>query len=239
MSCAIPDDLESNASTELSFQTTVQRCNSDSSNLALDQSLETLLIFDWDDTLFPTTRLEQLGCKSGQLCDLPADDQAHFKELSGYVERTLCLAKGLGRVAIVTNAAAGWVEHSCNNFFPNLTPLLEELDIISARSSYERYAPGCPVAWKRLAFEDLVAAAFEEFDKDQMRNILSIGDAMFEHDALTAVTQNMPHCLSKTLKLSESPTLMHLIEEQRVLGSCLEEVVSQDVSLDLEIGDAV
>jgi len=230
MWCSSPDDLESNASTELSFAPDIR-------HLAPDQFLETLLIFDWDDTLFPSTWLEQLGSQNCQIVDLSGDEQVQLQELGRCVERTLSLAMQHGRVVIVTNAAAGWVEHSCSKFLPALCPLLEKLDIISARSSYERFAPGFPVEWKRLAFGDVVDAAYEDCDADQWRNIISIGDAMFEHDALASVTKDMRHCLAKTVKFSERPALEHLIEEHHVLCSCLHDVVGQDVCLDLEVGE--
>ena len=79
---------------------------------------ENLIIFDWDDTLFPTSYLN------------PADESQYniLKErFGGYLAEiedqgiqllTSCLKNAT--VVIITNAKKGWVEFSSNFFMPRL-----------------------------------------------------------------------------------------------------------------------
>eukprot|EP00913_Durusdinium_trenchii_P015699 g14753.t2 len=114
------------------------------SPVSLD-SADALVFFDWDDTLLPTSWISQQGWLNadGNLVDRPdeiilsREQQVLLQELEVKVEHTLLMAMRYGRVVIVTNAADGWVEMSCAAFMPGLRPLLDDIDIISARSSYE------------------------------------------------------------------------------------------------------
>jgi len=53
------------------------------------------------------------------------------------------LAKENGKVMIITNAADGWVELSAQRFLPNTFEVLwADIEIVSARSKFERELPG-------------------------------------------------------------------------------------------------
>lgn len=117
---------------------------------------ETLIIFDWDDTLFPTTYVwndprlrwdRPAPCFGGALgaATVPAEldwpEGPSMRELleqhASTASALLRLAKTLGHVVIVTLAEEGWVEMSIRHFQPSLTGLLEDLgiEVICARSS--------------------------------------------------------------------------------------------------------
>merc|ERR1719160_1844633 len=97
----------------------------------------TLIILDWDDTLLPSTWLQQHGLNIvGPL--LPTEEQrALLAQVAKFVIKTLRRAKKLGQVIIITNGEKGWVELSCSKFLPGVLPLLEGIKILSARSTYE------------------------------------------------------------------------------------------------------
>lgn len=50
---------------------------------------------------------------------------------------TLRLAQQRGTVVVVTKADEGWVKHNCNNFLPSPLATLENIKIVSARTTYE------------------------------------------------------------------------------------------------------
>lgn len=193
---------------------------------------ETLIIFDWDDTLCPTTWAAHQGLLGRFAPDLDSVQLTLLQELTACVEQTLLLAMRNGRVVIVTNAETGWVEKSCSQLMPSLLPILEKLDILSARSEYESCAEDAPADWKRLAFVDLLEAAFQA---EQWRNVISVGDSLYEHDALLFATQNMPRCFSKSVKLIENPNLFQLIEQHRLLSDILQSTVDHKAGLDVEV----
>jgi len=224
---------------ELSLSTDCSEASGEDSPVSLDAA-DALLIFDWDDTLLPTSWISQQGWLngSGDLVDRPdeiiltREQQVLLQELEVKVEQTLLTAMRHGRVIIVTNAADGWIETSCAAFLPGLSSLLDEIDLLSARSSYESCGEN-PMEWKRRAFADVIDAAFE-YDESRP-NVISIGDSVYEQAALASATKCMPNCCSKTLKLLESPDIRQLIEEHELLFQHLDIAVAHEDHLDLEV----
>jgi hypothetical protein len=96
------------------------------------QRHETLLIFDYDDTLFPTSFLSQNGYKLDGP-DASPEIQAILDEYSIVVEQTLLDAQEHGQIVIVTNAESGWITLTSQKFMPRLGQLLESYPITHQR----------------------------------------------------------------------------------------------------------
>eukprot|EP00440_Ansanella_granifera_P018672 gb/GFBE01020286.1/.p1 GENE.gb/GFBE01020286.1/~~gb/GFBE01020286.1/.p1 ORF type:complete len:355 (+),score=88.94 gb/GFBE01020286.1/:1-1065(+) len=101
---------------------------------AIDTS-ETVIFFDWDDTLFPTTEIfDHWGFQSqeGSALDveepeLDAQQKQMLKNWKESLQRLLKAAMELsGHCAIVTNAQPAWVESCLRRFAPDLLPLFSE-----------------------------------------------------------------------------------------------------------------
>ena len=114
------------------------------------KAYETAIIFDWDDTLLCTSFINPSGVY--QHVELGTVVQQHIKLLEQTAKKMLELAVKFGRVYIITNAAEGWVEFSCNKFMPEVCPVLEKITIISARAKYEQKFPDDVPKWKLYAF---------------------------------------------------------------------------------------
>jgi hypothetical protein len=194
---------------------------------------ETLLIFDWDDTLLPSTFIQQQGLKLTEDSQPTPAQWEQLKELSFKAARTLRLAKREGRVVLVTNAEKGWVELSCRKFSPWLFPFLEGLKIVSARSEYEHRGIASPFEWKYLAFESEISNWSTWVPSNPVTNVISIGDAGHERMALLKAAEGMPNCQAKSVKLCERPGVPELLKEHELLDTCLREIVRHDGSLDL------
>merc|ERR1711971_406212 len=158
---------------------------------------ETLFIFDWDDTLLPSTWLQRQG--------LRLDDGSRvlhkLRERLADVERTaidvIRNAKMHGTVVLVTNAERGWIELSCQKFLPGLLPLLENVKAVSARTTFESREVSSPLEWKLRAFEREISTFFGQERLScphAKKNILSLGDAVHEREALLRATQSLPNC---------------------------------------------
>ncbi|CAK0856558.1 unnamed protein product, partial [Prorocentrum cordatum] len=113
---------------------------------------QTVIIFDWDDTLFPTHYVwgdKRLRWHKVAPCWDPDGDpnmsayttqnhaegtphvtmRAALAEHASQAAALLRLAVTLAHVVIVTLAGEGWVETSIRNFLPQLEGILEELRI--------------------------------------------------------------------------------------------------------------
>ena len=112
-------------------------------------------MFDWDDTILPTTMLQQAGYRlDGPDAEEDLKEQLHCLGLE--VRKTLEEAAKYGRVIIVTNAENGWVELTTQKFLPVLEREVDDLQIISARSTYELDGTSNPFEWKARAFVDII-----------------------------------------------------------------------------------
>jgi len=197
------------------------------------RSIETLIIFDWDDTLLPSTWIQQQGLRLTE-DSVPTEQQrVQLKELSLRVARTLRAAKRQGRVVLVTNAERGWVELSCRKFCPWLFPALEGLKILSARSEYEIQGITSPFEWKYLAFENEITTWSARISPCSATNVVSVGDAGHERQALLRAAKGLPNCRAKSVKLVERPGVPQLLNQHELLGVCLRQIVRHEGSLDL------
>jgi hypothetical protein len=193
----------------------------------------TLTIIDWDDTLFPTTWLRQQGLLADEVA--PRGDQSSLlQKLASSAEKTLRLALEFGKVVIVTNAQQGWVELCCANLMPSLNSVLEDVAIVSARSAYEACS-NCPADWKRLAFDLVFENEFLNEPRSLQYNVISLGDSLYEQQALTSLCQKRHDVLGKSMKFLEAPAIEQLIEEHEFAVSCFLQVAEHNGSLDVEI----
>jgi len=238
----LEDDGASSASTEIGelgsdalVSSERQPVNQD--RLAWLAPCENLIIFDWDDTLFPTTWLREQGLlENGAVITQQQDEQ--LQALADVVAVTLEVAKKRGGVAIVTNAEQGWVEMSCEAIMPSLRAHLEGVRIVSARSRHEKQGVFAPTTWKCLAFEELVDDFYSASGKSDMtlrRNIVSLGDSEHEMEALMWVAAGT-ECDAKCLKWVQQPGLEQLREQHELIAGLLDDVVDHDGNLDYEIG---
>jgi len=193
---------------------------------------ETVVIFDWDDTVLPSSWVQDQGLSLNADSMLTQEQEQQLGELARYAAKTVRLARQLGTVVLVTNAERGWVELSCMKFLPSLYPALESVKILSARTEYETPTSSSPFDWKLKAFTSDIERALRS-DITVRKNILSIGDSSHERAALVGATASLPNCRIKSLKFVERPSIDQLCKEHFLLGNCLRKVVHHEGNLDL------
>lgn len=233
------DGARSEVSTELEDNSPVspERWSDNQDRLAWLAPCENLIIFDWDDTLFPTTWLREQGLLEREAVITP-DQDAQLQALANSVAVTLEAAKRRGGVAIVTNAEQGWVEMSCRAIMPSLEAHLAGVRIVSARSCHEKHCLFTPTTWKCLAFEELVGEFYSAFDQSDValrRNIATLGDSEHEMEALKWVATGT-ECHAKCLKFMNQPCLDQLLQQHELVAGFIDDVIDHDGNLDTEIG---
>mmetsp|Transcript_105549 Transcript_105549/g.303550 ORF Transcript_105549/g.303550 Transcript_105549/m.303550 type:complete len:279 (+) Transcript_105549:59-895(+) len=203
---------------------------------------ETVFIFDWDDTVVPSTWLHDNALAFDGSVPWQPEHQEQLAQLAASAAKTLRLAKLLGTVVLVTNAERGWIELSCQRFLPCLYPLLENVKMLSARSAYERADRTNPFDWKLLAFgteigrifnNDLFARHRRRQKIAPRRNVLSLGDSAHEREAVFRTTACIQNCRTKSLKFADKPTVEQLCRQHQLVSRCLRRIVHHDGDLDL------
>jgi len=200
---------------------------------------ETLLVFDWDDTILPSSWIQRRGLRLDDASVASESEQERLAELATAAFATLRQAQRLGTVVIVTNAERGWLELSCQKFLPALLPAIEGIRIVSARTAYE--GPDCasPLSWKVRAFAAEIARACGGAaglaDPAKRKNVHSLGDSTHEREALIRATARLPNCSSKSVKFVDCPSIDQLLKQHSLVGQCFEQIVQEVGDLDLSI----
>ena len=197
----------------------------------------TTIIFDWDDTLLPSSWLSVKGLRLDYPAQLPQDVLDELETHQESVCAVLVKAMQCGTVVIITNAVEGWVEFSAQRFMPRVAPLLAQICVVSARSTYEPMYPDNPLQWKVAAFEQLVGQTqpmnIVDTEENLMRSVISFGDSTYERDAVRKVTANLGSTFTKSVKFVERPNLEQLRREVDLVRNCLDYICGVRDHLDL------
>jgi hypothetical protein len=235
--CSSNSDVSTDAGSDVSRSP--RRRRDGAGSFARPSQRENLIIFDWDDTLLPTTWLHGQGLLEDGAVPLSIEQGLQLQALAGLVAATLDAAKKRGAVCIVTNAEPGWVEESCRAFMPSLQLHLQDVRIVSARGDHEKHGQFAPTAWKCLAFEGVVRdfchSARDDAHLAPRRSIVSLGDSEYEMEALWWVSSGTK-CHAKTLKFVRRPGLERLKEQHELVASIVDELIDHDGNLDYEVG---
>ncbi|CAE7842851.1 PGR3, partial [Symbiodinium necroappetens] len=186
---------------------------------------ETCFVFDWDDTILPTSWLERIHALAGG--PLRPEVQRQLASLCSAVTQTLQIASTLGNIVIITNSAPGWVDQSCQIFMPQ---------ILQQIRSYPIYAKPmhAPLTFKITTFRR---------ECKKFSNLISIGDGDAERAAslrLQAPSERRgplgeeSRQRVKSVKLVELPTCQQLIVQHEMLQVRLPDVTAFHGSLDLK-----
>ena len=193
---------------------------------------KTLIILDWDDTLFPTAWVTGNNMNLSDK-DTRLNHQITFAELDNILYDFLSKCIKLGSVIIITNASYNWIVVSMS-ILPNTTRLVaNNIKILSARDMYQ--STTSMSKWKQLAFENEAINFFT--GKLDTHNIVSVGDADYEYHALIQFYDwkkiKPKKRLLKTIKLLSIPSYYSLIDQIVVLTNCIEKVCSKQKHVDL------
>lgn len=217
-------------------------------------------IFDWDDTLFPTTWQEQDGTDFEA-----AQEDAEWLGHAKVVIDLLDLCAKLGRVAIVTLARRPWVTDTARKFFPpSVLQCIEsngieifyarewELPDVSSRFPRAKYNPRMRAAerMEMLVQQKVCAMRASLYGPhaqsaarrgDCLRSygqFWAIGDGTFEmyaaHDLF--FESNAPPVV-KTVKFFNEPNMEDLTSELVALKGSLMEVFDYESSVHLDFDE--
>merc|ERR1719242_727256 len=204
---------------------------------------KTIVIFDWDDTLFPTTSVVCKQEKHITVGDLQSLGHSIYKMLGKYIETF-----GANNVFIVTNGSENWVLDSLKEMsrvyqvsfdgiddknerrkdywaaiYNSLVSL--KLRIVSAKALYSQDHPQQPTLWKTLVFKSIVKEHFNLYSgsDNNIYCIISIGDSENEFIAsyeakqmistMNRLNRNNNIARLHRVKLKEEPTIQEMVNQ--------------------------
>ncbi|OWZ19996.1 Protein kinase [Phytophthora megakarya] len=218
----------------------------------------TVVVFDWDDTLCPSSWLhaqDLLPKFRGQQINVTPEQREVLSLIGAHVARLLQKAVAYGPVFVVTAAEYGWVEMSAALYLPAVQSILALADvhIVSARSWYEQNfgLGGDSATWKQEVMQLIARKCFAAAEtgvnrsyrdptspQDAYFNLLSIGDSMAERDACFAAVENVGRTFAKTLKFVEHPNAEEVLQQVELTHDSFEQMCGWDNNLDLRLSRA-
>jgi hypothetical protein len=190
----------------------------------------TMIIFDWDDTLLCTSYLTPTGIFNEEF-ELSEKDKEKLAKLEDYVVRIINLAVAKGDTYIITNAAPGWVEYSAERFYPQVKEILHKVTIVSARGEYEKLYPGDSRQWKIQAFLEMK----KNFDSDLVANIICMGDSIIEMEAAHVLASKFSQAFIKTIKFREAPKPEELVKQLSLVAEQFSTIYSSVKNLTIRV----
>eukprot|EP00429_Kryptoperidinium_foliaceum_P003679 CAMPEP_0176016110 /NCGR_PEP_ID=MMETSP0120_2-20121206/7680_1 /TAXON_ID=160619 /ORGANISM="Kryptoperidinium foliaceum, Strain CCMP 1326" /LENGTH=347 /DNA_ID=CAMNT_0017349093 /DNA_START=55 /DNA_END=1098 /DNA_ORIENTATION=+ len=219
---------------------------------------ETLIIFDWDDTLCPTEHARMNP-------DCVEVDAGALQRHERLVANLLQVAASHAHVALVSMAGTGWIEECISRYMPSIKGVLDDLKIpiLLAREDVPVAVRRCALGdgqepshfLKRRAMTKVIRQFYRRatYRRSQAKprerswkNVMSIGDSMAERLALQDVIfkhvqrdrqGRWKECRCKTLKLKSEPSLEELSAELQLVAEILPTLVHHDGDLDFELDD--
>lgn len=227
---------------------------------------QTMIMFDWDDTLFPTTEL----CDRRQALD-PVVLGVWQDALCRYLEQACELSDA---VLIITNSRRPWVDRCIDEFVPGLRKLFDREHrapkVVYARERLPerrtRKAQCMNLRPVRIRTVDLEELTQEEVDEEltfakyeamrqevsrfyslypgqSWKNIVSLGDMPYERDAVQEVafrhvSEGKENLRLKTMILPTEPTLSEITLRLQFCTQLMLAYVRFDGCFDLDLRGA-
>ena len=189
-----------------------------------------IIIFDWDDTLLPTSFLSPGGTFNLDI-KLSKNDREYFTKIEKEVSNLLNSAIEKGEVFIITNADKGWVEFSAKKFYPSIIDILPKIKIISAREEYGKIYPGDSGKWKIQTFLDLQ----KYINLNLVTNLLCFGDSIIEIKAGRILASKFREAFIKTIKFKEAPKLDDLLKQLNLVNQQFNYIYSSIKNLTIKV----
>ncbi len=195
-----------------------------------EKSHNSIIIFDWDDTLFPTSSLTKNGIYI-DYNNLTEKEKEKISNLEELVLNVLTLSIEKGDTFIITNAGKGWVEFSSMKYYPKIKNVLEKIKIISARENYENKYPNDSQKWKMLSFLDVQ----KNLNCNLVTNIICLGDSFIEIQAGLKLASMFTQAFIKVVKFRESPKFDELIKQLKLIYNQFNTIYSSVKNLTIKV----
>lgn len=209
----------------------------------MEENSKSLIIFDWDDTILPTSNIVNFICSSHQnasqltssefknLLKYFSFDETQQQALNKSILHFLQSAQKIGKICIVTNSETGWVIQSSEFFLPELTEFIKTIPIVSAFDIYNAKTPKPEnqqelyrwlIEAKKWAIFNLV----EEHRQLGYLKYISVGDGVAEKYAMNELFgEKLCTGEWKHIQMSEHPTVQTLMAQQQIIADAFSTIL--------------
>lgn len=219
------------------------------SNEAVENSKKKAVVFDWDDTLIPSTliKLECSGIDSNfnveDLREVRSFYNDEWMDLDNLVTDIFKSLRDRYEIFIISNASMVWIELTFEIFLPKAYKYIKEITrdnvLVSARDRYLLNASKSEITGvKKLSSKPWKVLAFQSLLQDYS-SVLSIGDSYSERFALFSIDCSSDAKKTKiSVKLLDEPaTIEDLLEQLKFIFSNWSTLEHEDFNKDSYISE--
>lgn len=181
-----------------------------------------LIIFDWDDTIIPTSSLNMENLTEDKVLS------SNVSKLFGQAEK--CSHK----IIIVTNASYEWVTICLNVVIPDCKEIIMKYPIYSTLDNGFQQVYHYKL-WKKEAFYVCLEYFF---NKNETNELISFGDS--PHDRYASMWAMLNYkIIVKNIHLKHLPTRAELISQQSLIYILLPYIYRHENSIDCQLTDDI
>jgi len=183
-----------------------------------------IYMFDWDDTLFPTSALVAGG---------PELLRPVFDSIDSLVMELLesALSTPQSHVMLLTSANISWLHQAASDFLPRVSTILlaprSNMSVVSAHRLHGEAAKTTQVPRQKVHMAALQASAMQDIMSAigaHRFQVISVGDSPFDLEAAHALAFELhaeEESYVKTIAMKPAPAAVELVGELRALGRAL------------------
>ena len=217
--------------------------NSETSSTSGEASLfsRTLIIFDFDDTLFCTKYLDTFSLSYKDIFSnkmtLGDINPNLIKELNQLQNSVIDLFSNIKQnydMAIISNAGMKWINNCLSYFLEELKEYISENDIkiYSAKDMFEKLVKNKNI-WKIKCFKKVISDLYKNDLKYNDLNVISIGDSNEEKKAVFSLTKidKFHKIHPKFIRTISFPTSASIILQMKYLSNNLNNMIFDNNSI--------
>lgn len=188
-----------------------------------------ITIFDFDDTLFPTSHLID---KRKFLKDEYIFDDKQINKLCSNLKELYKISKNNSdKLHIITNAEKSWVQQCLKKFLYNCSDIFLNIEIISSVDegfSHNRDRG----MWKTYTF---IFKLFQYFGDGKNHELLAFGDCIFDREASMNIKKVFPNVTVKNITLLSKPNIHEFLIEQEAMIHTIENLYKHKGEIDYKL----
>jgi len=194
-----------------------------------------IIIIDWDDTLYPTTWINKNKINFTDKI-IKENYMLFLKDLDNSISNLLINLNRRSDIYIITNASISWI-NTCLISLPKTENTINNGNIrkISARDIYQSKYQAKD--WKILTFSNLIKDISNKVDNNDILNIISLGDADYEYNALLNIDNlNIDNrFLLKSIKFITKPEYNYILDQIEFINENYNNIIDKFGFIDLII----
>lgn len=177
------------------------------------------IVFDWDDSLFPTTHL------------LKYKEDIIFTEVSENIKTLISISKQFGEVYIITNANYDWVRNCINTYLTDCHSILDQVHFISTIDS--GIAGYTPIPRRKTVAFQRITGLFTS--RSPENHLISFGDSIHDRDACEFLRPKLVDVYIKSIKFMDEPSYEFLLAQQNLIIQKLVDILTLPQSMDVKL----